>query len=69
MKIKEKEKQRHKNPVLEDQQHQEQPAKPSKNQSKSRMGCGSSAAEGPVTAKQLAKAGMTMEDWVAIVSR
>ena len=33
------------------------------------MGCGSSAAEGPVTAKQLAKAGMTMEDWVAIVSR
>ena len=32
------------------------------------MGCGSSA-EGPVTANQLAKAGMTLEDWVAIVSR
>ena len=32
------------------------------------MGCGSSA-EGSVSAKQLAKAGMTLEDWVAIVSR
>ena len=32
------------------------------------MGCGSSV-EGPVTTKQLAKAGMTLEDWVAIVSR
>ena len=32
------------------------------------MGCGSSA-EGSVSAKQLAKAGMTTEEWVAIVSR
>ena len=32
------------------------------------MGCGSSA-EGSVSATQLAKAGMTLEDWVAIVSR
>ena len=32
------------------------------------MGCGSSV-EGPVTANQLAKAGMTLEEWVAIVSR
>ena len=35
---------------------------------KNRMGCGSSA-EGPVTARQLAKGGMALEDWVAIVSR